>query len=35
MLYIVEIGNKKVLIAESQVEVRALTGCEIVPDVSE
>jgi flagellar protein FliO/FliZ len=28
MLYIVEIGNKKVLISESQVEVRALTAYE-------
>ncbi len=35
MLYIVEIGNKKVLIAESQVEVRALTSCQEVPEVSE
>jgi flagellar biogenesis protein FliO len=35
MLYIVEIGNKKVLIAESQVEVRALTSYQEVPEVSE
>ncbi len=35
MLYIVEIGNKKVLIAESQVEVRALATYEEIPDVNE
>lgn len=35
MLYIVAIGNKKVLIAESQVEVRALTTYEEIPDVNE
>ncbi len=35
MLYIVEIGNKKVLIAESQVEVRALATYEETPDVTE
>lgn len=35
MLYIVEIGNKKVLIAESQVEVRALTSYQEVPEVGE
>lgn len=31
MLYIIEIGDKKVLISESQVEVRALTTIEEVP----
>ncbi len=35
VLYIVEIGNKKVLISESQLEVRALTCIEEVPDVNE
>lgn len=35
MLYIVQIGDKKVLIAESQVEVRALTSCQEVPEVGE
>jgi flagellar biogenesis protein FliO len=32
MLYIVEIGNKKVLISESQVEVRSLASYEEIPD---
>jgi flagellar biogenesis protein FliO len=32
MLFIVEIGNKKVLISESQVEVRALTTYEELPE---
>lgn len=32
VLYIVEIGNKKVLIAESQLEVRALSTYEEVPE---
>ena len=32
ILYIVEIGNKKVLISESQVEVRALTTYEELPE---
>jgi flagellar biogenesis protein FliO len=35
MLYIVEIGNKKVLISESQLEVRALTTYEEIPESSE
>jgi flagellar biogenesis protein FliO len=35
ILYIVEIGNKKILIAESQVEVRALTTYEETPEVGE
>jgi flagellar protein FliO/FliZ len=35
MLYIVEIGNKKVLISESQLEVRTLTSLEELPDTSE
>ncbi|MBS0604324.1 MAG: FliO/MopB family protein [Verrucomicrobia bacterium] len=35
MLYIVEIGNKKVLISESQVEVRSLATYEEIPDVNE
>ncbi len=34
MLYLVEMGNKKVLISESQLEVRALTSLEEVPDVN-
>jgi len=33
MLYIVEIGNKKILISESQAEVRALTTFEEIPDL--
>jgi flagellar biogenesis protein FliO len=32
MLYIVQIGNKKVLISESQLEVRALTSLEELPE---
>lgn len=32
MLYVVEIGNKKVLISESQLEVRALTSFEDLPE---
>ena len=32
MLYVVEIGNKKVLISESQLEVRALTPFEDLPE---
>ncbi len=32
MLYVVEIGNKKVLISESQLEVRALTDFENQPE---
>jgi len=35
MLYIVEISGKKVLISESQVEVRALTTIEEIPGVDE
>jgi flagellar biogenesis protein FliO len=35
MLYIVEIGNKKVLISESQLEVRTLTAFEEHPETSE
>jgi flagellar biogenesis protein FliO len=35
MLYIVSIGNKKVLISESQVEVRALSVYEEIPEVNE
>jgi flagellar protein FliO/FliZ len=35
MLYIVEIGNKKVLISESQLEVRALTSLEDQPELNE
>lgn len=35
MLYIVEIGNKKVLIAESQLEVRSLATIEETPEVNE
>ncbi len=33
MLYIVQIGNKKVLISESQLEVRGLTSLEELPEV--
>jgi flagellar biogenesis protein FliO len=32
MLYVIEIGNKKVLISESQLEVRALTTFEDLPE---
>lgn len=32
MLYIVQIGNKKVLISESQLEVRALASLEELPE---
>jgi flagellar biogenesis protein FliO len=32
MLYVVEIGNKKVLISESQIEVRTLTSFEELPE---
>lgn len=32
VLYIVEVGNKKVLISESQAEVRALTTLEEIPE---
>lgn len=35
ILYIVEIGQKKVLISESQVEVRALTTFEEPPEVGD
>lgn len=35
MLYIVEIGNKKVLISESQLEVRALTSFDDLPESNE
>jgi flagellar biogenesis protein FliO len=35
MLYIVEIGNKKVLISESQLEVRTLTSFEELPETNE
>lgn len=35
MLYIVEIGHKKVLISESQLEVRALTTLEELPETNE
>ena len=35
MLYIVDIGNKKVLISESQLEVRALSSYEELPETSE
>lgn len=35
MLYLVEMENKKVLISESQLEVRALTSLEEVPEVNE
>jgi flagellar biogenesis protein FliO len=35
MLYIIEIGDKKVLISESQVEVRALTTIEEVPEIND
>jgi flagellar biogenesis protein FliO len=35
MLYIVEIGNSKVLISESQLEVRTLITYEEIPEVSE
>jgi flagellar biogenesis protein FliO len=34
-LYVVEIGNKKVLISESQLEVRALTSFENSPETNE
>jgi flagellar biogenesis protein FliO len=32
MLYVIEIGNKKVLISESQLEVRALTAFDDLPE---
>jgi flagellar biogenesis protein FliO len=32
MLYVVEIGNKKVLISESQLEIRTLTAFEDLPE---
>lgn len=35
VLYIVEIGNKKVLVSESQLEVRALSTYEELPETSE
>ncbi len=35
MLYVVEIGNKKILISESQLEVRALTTIEETPETSD
>ncbi len=35
MLYVVQIGNKKVLISESQLEVRALSSHEESPDIEE
>lgn len=35
MLYVVEIGNKKILISESQLEVRALTDFEDLPESSD
>lgn len=35
MLYVVEIGNKKILISESQLEVRALTTYEELPENNE
>lgn len=34
ILYIVQIGNKKVLISESQLEVRALTSLEELPETN-
>lgn len=35
MLYIVQIGNRKVLISESQLEVRSLSTYEELPDIEE
>lgn len=35
VLYIVEIGNKKVLVSESQLEVRALSTYEELPEMPE
>jgi flagellar protein FliO/FliZ len=35
MLYVVEIGNKKVLISESQLEVRTLANYEELPETNE
>ncbi len=35
MLYIVEIGNKRILVSESQLEVRTLTSVEEVPEISD
>jgi flagellar biogenesis protein FliO len=35
VLFLVEIGNKKVLISESQLEVRALASVEELPEVNE
>jgi flagellar protein FliO/FliZ len=35
MLYIIEIDNKKILISESQLEIRALTSLEETQEVSE
>lgn len=33
MLYVIEVGNKKIMIAESQFEVRTLTSFEEEPEV--
>ena len=35
VLYLVEVGNKRVLLSESQLEVRALSSYELVTDIEE